>query len=152
MKEPITPLFNQLSLIDRFSLKSASMFVAITTMAREDTKENPWRYPGYASFLALVLAPIPLPGSNIIPIALFFAVARTRMTPWARMADDRMMASIKNENVMEAYKHLIHPHRQNPQRYHVDNIQLAKETARTTVGDVYDATRYAWRSLRRAFT
>jgi hypothetical protein len=151
MKEPISPLFNQLSLFDRCTLKSASLFKAVTRIARDDSKEHPLRYPLYAGFLALIMAPIPLPGANIIPIALFFGMARTRLTPWARMADDRLTTAFNSAVVMEDHKHLIHPDAKDPARYNVDNVQLAKETARVTFGDVYDATRYGWRGFKRMF-
>lgn len=150
MKEPITPLFNQLSLFDRFTLKSASTFKAVTRLARDDCKDHPLRYPFYAAFLLFIMAPIPLPGANIVPIALFFGMARTRLTPWARRADDRLMASLNSELVMEAHKHLIHPDAKDPTRHNVHNIQLAKEVGRTTLGDLYDATRHGWRGMKRS--
>ena len=152
MSEPISPLFNQLSLFDRCTLKSASLFKAVTRIARDDSKEHPMRYPLYAGFLGLIMAPIPLPGANIVPIALFFGMARTRLTPWARMADDRLTTAFNSAVVMEDHKHLIHPDAKQPGRYNVDNVQLAKETARTTFGDLYDATRYGWRGFKRMFT
>jgi hypothetical protein len=152
MKEPITPLFNQLSLFDRFALKSASLFKAVTGIARDDSKANPWRYPLYAGFLLLIMAPIPLPGANIVPIGIFFLMARTRLTPWARMADDRLTTAFNSEAVMEAHKHLIHPDVKDPARCNMDGIRLAKETARATLDDLYDATRHGWRGMKRSLT
>ena len=152
MTEPITPLFNQLSLVDRVTLKSASLFKAVTGIARDDSKAHPWRYPFYAGFLAFIMAPIPIPGANIIPILLFFGAARTRLTPWARMADDRLTTAFNSAAVMEAHRQFIHPHASEPGRYNLKKVELAKDTARVTVGDVYDATRSGWRALKRLFT
>jgi hypothetical protein len=150
MKKPLTPLFNELSLVDKFSLKSASLFKAVTRLARDDTKENPARYPFYAGFLLFVMAPIPIPGANLVPLLLFFAVARTRLTPWARMADDRLRHAFNSEAVMDAHKDMIR--RDSDGSVHLNKGALAKQTGLATLGDVYDATRSGWRALRRLFS
>lgn len=147
MTEPLAPQFNELSLVDKFTLKSASLFKAVTRLARDDTRENPARYPFYAGFLLFLMAPIPVPGSNIIPIMLFIGATRLRFSPWARRADDRMRTAFNSASVMAAHDNLLH--RDDQGKLRLNKIDLAKQTARATVGDLYDATRFGWRALRK---
>ncbi|MBU0858827.1 MAG: hypothetical protein KJ667_02715 [Alphaproteobacteria bacterium] len=149
MNKPLTPLFNELSLVDKFSLKSASLFKAVTRLARDDSKEHPARYPFYAGFLLFVMAPIPIPGANLVPLLLFFGAARTRLTPWAQMADDRLRHAFDSAAVMESHKDMIR--RDSDGAVHLNKVALAKQTGVATLGDVYDATRSGWHAFRRMF-
>jgi hypothetical protein len=144
--------FNTLSWPDRLKLHSAALMNAVTGIARDDCRQNPWRYPFYAGFIGFIMAPIPVPGANIVPMLLLVGVARTRLTPWARMADDRLMRAFNRAAVMEDHQRHVEPKPEEPARLRVRNLELARESTRQSVGDMYDATRAGWRALKRVFT
>lgn len=149
--DKISPTFNALSWVDRLKLHSAALMKAVTSLARDDCKDHPWRYPFYAGFIGFIFLPIPIPGANTVPMLLLLGVARTRLTPWVRKVDDRLMHAFNRAAVEEEHSKYIEPHPEDPKRHRVKNMELARESMRDSVGHMYDATRSGWRAFKKMF-
>lgn len=151
MEKPNTPVFNKLSRRDRLTLISAAVVEESSRFARDDTIAHPWRASLYLGIIAFIAAPIPLPGANIGPLLLIAGMAATRLTPWARRADD-LRRSFNSAAVMEKYSAYVTPDPDRGGAFRVRSMKLAADSGRRVMGHTYDIARAGWRGLKRQFS
>jgi len=139
MSGGLTPNFNRLSRWDRTALGSATLITSLSGIAREDTKLHPLRYPFYAVYLGLMIAPVPL---IHIPLSLaVVGVIWSEATPWARWAKGRMKADFEQVTMIEKHREYIVPKRQTADEFKVRNAPLLGHIAKTVAKDAAAATR-----------
>ena len=139
---PVT--FGELPLIDRITLYASLLTISLIRIAREDVEKWPLLYILYAMPIGFVLAPVPLPGANIIPlVGVWFIVAGWA---WLGLTADarRNKAEIKRDfapdAVIDRYRDWIIPHRFIEGKVHVQSGGVARYTGKTMWNDSKAAT------------
>lgn len=62
----------------------------MTSVAREDTKAHPWRFPFYAAYMSVFIVPVPLMGATEATFFGTLGFISLRLTPWSRWVHDRL--------------------------------------------------------------
>ncbi|MBI2234479.1 MAG: hypothetical protein HYU57_05780 [Micavibrio aeruginosavorus] len=149
----LTPVFNQLSLGDRLTLYGAVTAKSITRIAREDVQKNRIAYPFYALPISFILAPIPVPGSNLVPLTgLALCMGgwiALGLTQTARRNRDELKRDFAAANIIAEHKAMIIPHPHRPGGFDVRNIAVTAHTLKVMGKDSWEATRYFFRPLKR---
>jgi len=146
--ECLSALFNRLSFFDKWKLRGAALSRDVTSIVRDDTKRRPWTFPLYAGFLTFIAIPIPIPFSNLGPLLLMAAIAKTRLTPWARWVDDRLKNSFNPKALIADHRDYIKAHPQDERPY-VDGALLARGCLTNCWNDVKEAASDATAALGR---
>lgn len=148
MKQGITPEFNRFSKFDQWKLKSSAMMIAMGGLMKDDTKATPWMYPFYATYVAIVILPIPVPGIQVVPILALYGWARMGLTPWARKVNQHFKDSFNDAAVVKAHEHCLEEVPPESGNFHVKNTALATHTTVTMVSDAKEATKHFWQRCR----
>ena len=137
----LKPVFNRLSGADRLKLRAAALSTAVSGVVRDDTKKDPWKFPFYAVYLAIVIIPIPLLGAQVVPLLLTVGWAKMGLTPWARWVHGRVKHCFNEEALVENHKEFIEKTPGPPAGFCVNGKALAKDTAKKTYADALEAAR-----------
>jgi hypothetical protein len=143
----LTPAFNQLSLIDRFTLRSAVMATSITRIAREDTLRNRALFIPYAVPIGIAMIPLPMiPGSNIVPLGVaalgIGGWAWLGLTESARRNKEELKRDFSHAAMIENYKAMIAPDTKAPGKFNVKNGKIAWHVTKEMGRDSWTATRH----------
>lgn len=141
------PVFNRLSMIDRFTLRSAVMATSITRIAREDTLRNRALFIPYALPIGIALLPLPLlPGSNIVPLGVaalgVSGWARLGLTESARRNREELKRDFSHAAMIENYKGMIASDSKNPEQFNVNNVKVAWHVTKEMGKDSWAATKH----------
>lgn len=149
----LTPVFNQLSLGDRLTLYGAVTAKSITRIAREDVQKNRIAYPFYALPIGFILAPIPIPGSNLVPLTgmalCMGGWIMLGLTQAARRNREELKRDFTAANIIEAHKAMIVPHPRRAGRFDVKNIAVTAHALKEMGKDSWEATQYFFKPLKR---
>ena len=137
----IHPVFNALSQIDRLKLRSAAAIAALAGIARGETEHRAWKFPFYLGLVTFIALPIPVPGSNAIPLALAFGWYRLGLTPQARWAQGEISKKFNHAALVEDYRDCLHETPQNSGIFKVKTWPLARKANKAAYQDMVAAKR-----------
>lgn len=143
--------FNSLSPADRMKLRSAAMLVSISGIAKGDTEHRAWKFPLYLLFMAYLMAPIPIPGSNLLPMALAFGWVRLGLTNRARWAQGEISRQFNHAALVDDYRDCIDPDPEKPGAFRVKTLALAVKAHQTAYQDIMAARRIFTGRIRNFF-
>lgn len=148
MNKKSPPEFNDLSYIDRMKLQAAAMVTSISNIAHADTKLAPWKFPLYFLFLSFVVAPIPIPGNNAVPLLLLAFWFGLRLTPRSRWAHQLIKEKFNPVALVEDHEDFIIPSAESPKQFQVKGYELMKHANGTAWKDFKAAGRIFVKSVR----
>lgn len=151
MEQGLTPEFNRLSTFDRLKLKSSAMVIAMGGLMKDDTRTRPWMYPFYAAYVAIVVAPIPVPGIHIVPVLVLYGWAQMGLTPWARKVKGHFRDSFNEAAMVKEHRHCFEEAPPASGQFRVKNTELAFHTAKRIGADAKDATLHLWQRCKDHF-
>ena len=150
MKCDCKSVFNRLSKVDRFKLKSAALSKAITGFIKDDTEAHPARYPLYAAYLVVAVTPLPVPFASTALIAATAVWARYSKTDYAARLQGRLKEAFNDAALVCQHREFLQEHREKPGSHHVKNLALAWHTTKRTTCDSWHATKHAWKALMKS--
>lgn len=155
-KNELAPAFNQLSAVDRFTLRSAVMMTSITRIALEDTLRNRAFFIPYAVPIGIAMLPLPMiPGSNIVPIGIAAmgvgSWAWLGLTESARRNKAELKRDFSHAAMIEHYQALIVPATRQPEQFTVKNVAVSVHVLKTMARDSWTATKHVFKPLGRLF-
>lgn len=146
------PDFAALSQADRLKLRSAAMLVTLAGIARGETEHRAWKFPLYLLFIAYMMAPIPIPGSNVIPMALAYGWYRLGLTKRARWAQGEISRKFNHAALVDDHRDYIRRDPENPGRFRVETWPLVVGANKTACHDIVAAKRIFTARLCRFFS
>lgn len=145
-EEKLTFIFNGLSRTDKVTLYAAVAGETLTRVAREDTQRNRWFFPLYAIPIVFILAPIPIPGANSVPLALtlgaVYGWAVLGLTPDARRNHAEFKKDFSRAAMVARYEDSITADPQVPGRYQLRNVSVAWRATKEMGRNTWVAMRY----------
>lgn len=148
MDNKLTPVFNALSMPDRLQLRTAAMVTALSGVACDETKQSPWKFPFYGLYIGFIALPIPVPGSNLIPIGLLLGWYGLGLTERARLSDRQIREKFNHVTMVETFKDFIREDPAVPGRFHVQTVSLAVGANKIVWRDMVEAKRAFVKSVR----
>ncbi len=147
--------FDTLSWFDRQKIRAASLFCAVTNMAKEDTKAHPERFPFYAGYLVLLGAAAtmsPVPGTTEGIIFLTVGIIHKTKSPWAEWVDRRMKEAFNKESMIERNRRFIEPDKNHEGRLRVKNGGFLMGTFKNVAGNTLGMIAAGFDGIERALT
>lgn len=136
------PEFNKLSYASQAKLQAAALMGEITGIVRDDTREHPWRYPLYVTYMAGIS--LGFGGIWVIQAGATIAVIKLAPTKWTRWADKRLSNAFNEESlnkmIRETHKDCIGEFSDHPGTYYVKSWELSREVSKQSFADSREAT------------
>lgn len=148
MDNKLTPVFNALSKADRLQLKTATLMTAISGVARDETKQAPWKFPFYFLYIGFIALPLPIPGTNVIPIMGLLGWYSLGLTERARLSNQQIKAKFNHATMVDDHKAFIREDPDASGRFRVQSMKLALGTNKTAWRDMMEAKRAFVKGVR----
>jgi len=148
MVNKLTPVFNALSRPDRLQLKTATLMTAISGVARDETKQAPWKFPFYFLYIGFIALPLPIPGTNLIPIMGLLGWYSLGLTERARQSNQQIKAKFNHATMLEEHKSFIREDSAATGGFRVQTVPLAIGTNKTAWRDLMEAKRAFVKGVR----
>lgn len=148
MDNKLTPVFNALSKADRLQLKTATLMTAISGVARDETKQAPWKFPFYFLYIGFIALPLPIPGTNVIPIMGLLGWYGLGLTERARQSNQQIKAKFNHATMLEEHKTFIREDPDATGGFRVQSMKLAIGANKTAWRDLMEAKRAFVKGVR----
>lgn len=142
--------FNKLSKSDKVKLQGAALTKAITGFVRDDTKDRPWLYPFYVTYIMTIATPLPFFGAGTVVVAGTAAWAKYGKSERAKELHGRITDSFNEASLYREHKDVIENDAEKSDRPRVRNLGLIGHTAKAAAKDSWEATKIAYDALKRS--